>query len=430
MPQNPLTFHVDALPGEVRVVSLDDRGQLVDCFHEWVHKPRLVGATYIGIVRKMIASGAFVDLGRQGTSTVSIMGFLRRPREPKAHAGTGSGKNRKGTKTAWREGEVVQVQMQAAATGHGVMGKLPRLSLIEPQERGKADIKRKIPCLCEAALGHLERLFSKAAPDSLWKIAARPSTPESANVLARLEELIARDPQRKATIEIADTHLFEVEGIEDTIENLAGPQTIGGGLRVLIEETEVAQVLDLDMAQTEAHAGSGASSGRAVRLKINLGATRDVARLIRLRRLAGRILIDPAGFLNSASHGRNRYLSQLEGALNDYGVRAQVHGFTRTGLVELTREREDASLAQELWLPLGQPTPEREVFACLRSLLADRKRANPTFAGARIAELSPTARDLLRGDLVSVGRIVAERLGWENDKQFFFGNKVAQPAIR
>lgn len=126
--------------------------------------------------------------------------------------------------------------------------------------------------------------------------------------------------------------IYEVDGaIEDLRESFVALPS-GGGL--IIESTHAMMVIDVNQ-------GSCTSI-----LTANLEAAREVARHMRLRNLSGAIVVD---FINM-SHRTERaeVVDTLEKALAaDHGT-ALVHGFTRIGIVEITRKRRTGMLAEKI----------------------------------------------------------------------------------
>lgn len=73
--------------------------------------------------------------------------------------------------------------------------------------------------------------------------------------------------------------------------------------------------------------------------KLNLEAAQEIARLLRLRRLGGIILVDFVDMQSQES--RDAVTIALEEALQSDPVKTVVHGFTSLGLMELTRKKTD-----------------------------------------------------------------------------------------
>jgi ribonuclease G len=90
-------------------------------------------------------------------------------------------------------------------------------------------------------------------------------------------------------------------------------------------------------------------SGGAPALATNLAAAREAARQIRLRNLAGPIVIDFIGLKKRTD--RERVTEALAAALAEDPGKPELLGWTRLGHVELVRPRRQAPLAEILFAP-------------------------------------------------------------------------------
>lgn len=111
----------------------------------------------------------------------------------------------------------------------------------------------------------------------------------------------------------------DLEALEDSLIPLPG----GGG--IIIEQTHAMVVIDVNQGST----------GSIV--EANVQAAAEVARQLRLRNLSGAIVVD---FINMGQRSeRARVLEALERAFETDSSGPIVHGFTRIGIVEITRKR-------------------------------------------------------------------------------------------
>ena len=136
--------------------------------------------------------------------------------------------------------------------------------------------------------------------------------------------------------------LFEAHGIEEQIDAALDPAVaLSGGGGIVIEETRALTAIDVDT-------GAGGSRGgrEEAALRTNVEATGEIARQVRLRNLAGLLVVDFVS-MRRRDHGR-RVLEALRQALALGPCYPQVTGFTRLGLVEMTRRRRRPSLAEVL----------------------------------------------------------------------------------
>ncbi len=123
--------------------------------------------------------------------------------------------------------------------------------------------------------------------------------------------------------------LFDFYDVEGAIADLNETQVftpVGGG--IIIDYTHAMVVVDVNQ-------GSAPSI-----LDANIEAAREVARQMRLRNLSGAIVVD---FINMTQRTeRAAVLEALEKALANDTASPLVHGFTRIGIVEITRKRRTA----------------------------------------------------------------------------------------
>lgn len=136
-----------------------------------------------------------------------------------------------------------------------------------------------------------------------------------------------------------DDTLFESEGVEELIEmalDTTVPLPSGGDL--IISETPALTAIDVNTGN--------ASGGNRERLAfdVNSEAAHSIAHQLRLRNLSGLIVIDFVSMRRTDS--QENVLSVLRKALADDPNQPFLGGFTRLGLVELTRRRKAPSLSE------------------------------------------------------------------------------------
>ncbi len=137
--------------------------------------------------------------------------------------------------------------------------------------------------------------------------------------------------------------VFDIDDVAGQVDAaLADRIVLESGVEVLFEPGETLCAVDVDSA------GAGGRQGRAPRrpVEVNLEAAPAIAQQLRLRNIAGAVVID---FVNMRSaYDRDKVQAALADALRDDPVPTQLYGFTRLGLFELTRARRGASLAGQL----------------------------------------------------------------------------------
>ena len=127
---------------------------------------------------------------------------------------------------------------------------------------------------------------------------------------------------------------FEVFGVDDEIvEALNKTVKLKNGGALKIEETSACVAIDVD--------SSGISAGGAIE-NLNIEAAKEIARQIRLRNLAGKIVIDFAG--SSEYRFMKRVMEVLEEELADDACHSRILGLSRAGNVEILRQRRRPTL--------------------------------------------------------------------------------------
>lgn len=128
---------------------------------------------------------------------------------------------------------------------------------------------------------------------------------------------------------------FDLHDIDAQIEQALAPEVaLPGGGSIAIQPTRAFTAIDVDSGPAR-HA-----------LEVNLEAADVVAQQLRLRNLGGAVLVDFITLRQAAD--RDRLLGRLALALAEDPAPTQVLGWTRLGLVELTRARRGPALAEAL----------------------------------------------------------------------------------
>ena len=193
--------------------------------------------------------------------------------------------------------------------------------------------------------------------------------------------------------------IFEFYGISEQIDAAFITQVdlIGGGV-LIINQTPALCAIDVNTG------GADGISHEQTAFDVNSQAATEVALQIRLRNISGLILVDFVSLRDSAR--RNIILEILkEAAIADpFGV--NVAGFTRLGLVEMTRQRHGLSL-QHVICGLDMPeilkSSESQAINALRLVMSEVRNC---------AQIRGCAKVLLRAPL----SVIAELEGFGENK--------------
>lgn len=108
---------------------------------------------------------------------------------------------------------------------------------------------------------------------------------------------------------------------------------LSSGAEIIFEKTRAFTIIDVNTASF-----AGNMNRDETILSVNLEAAEEIMKQLRLRNISGIILID---FIDMEKEGhRNLLLKQMKQLCQQDIVFAEVHGFTRLGILEMSRKRE------------------------------------------------------------------------------------------
>jgi len=176
-------------------------------------------------------------------------------------------------------------------------------------------------------------------------------------------------PLQRAALELykEPAPIFEAFGVEDEIEKALQPKVpLPSGGSLVIERTEAMTTIDINSGRF-----SGGGGLEDTVFKVNLEAAKEVARQVRLRNLAGVIVIDFID-MEDGKH-RNQVTKALKEAFRGDRNRPNVLDMSELGLVQMTRRRTSQSLEELLKSPCPCCSGQGVVFSV--STTANRIRA-------------------------------------------------------
>ncbi|MBQ9062918.1 MAG: ribonuclease E/G [Eubacterium sp.] len=136
--------------------------------------------------------------------------------------------------------------------------------------------------------------------------------------------------------------LYQLYRLKSHLDRLTARRVwLKSGASVIIEPTEAFVSVDVNSGKFTGNLGREEMARR-----INLEAAPEILRQLRLRQLSGTILVD---FINMNDPAHTRELMQcLKDAAADDPVRTSVIDMTALGIVEITREKRFAPLAEQI----------------------------------------------------------------------------------
>lgn len=203
--------------------------------------------------------------------------------------------------------------------------------------------------------------------------------------------------------------LFESAGVAEAVAGLFQlrvPLPDGGA--VTIEPTAAATLIDVDTGALEEER----SSGEAAVLAVNIAAGEAIARQIRLRGLAGALVVDFIALRKREL--RDQLLEAFRAALAAEAPDAQLLGWTRLGNIELTRLRRRPSLHEIVF----ERTPEggyvrSPLTVALDALAAVARQASAAPGQALSLRVHPAVAAALADAALPARHALETRLGRE-----------------
>lgn len=393
-----LELMVDIIDGRL-YAAIVDKGVMFDLYVDAVTNPTPWASIYQGKVAKIDKrlDGAIIDLGG------GLQGFL--PSKHISFPDSDGSEDRTGIADLLKTGDTVMVQVKAEAKRSGIFEqeKLPRLTtklnllgqyMVYCPLASRVTMSRNIES--HALLGLTAKLKGKGG----WIVQSAAEKADEDDILAETDRLMeewqiivagketgdGKPRMLKAGPNALYRALFDYgvnafehihAGSKQTFDLIAGwaakyqPALATSKRLRLFKPEKAGQTLfdiydlhtELDVIKdAQVHLPSGGSliiepthalvvvdvnQGSASSIvETNLEAARVLARQIMLRNLSGAILAD---FINMPMKTeRIRVLDELEHHLQNSHTLSQVHGFSRIGIVEITRKRRTAMYHEKL----------------------------------------------------------------------------------
>lgn len=205
-------------------------------------------------------------------------------------------------------------------------------------------------------------------------------------------------PELSSKLELytGSSPIFDMYDTENEIQRaLERKVELKSGGYLIIDQTEAMTTIDINTG-----AFVGKRNLEETIFNTNIEATSVIARQLRLRNLGGIIIIDFID-MNSDEH-RDRVLQSLELALSKDRVKTNINGFTRLGLIEMTRKRTRESIEHVLCgqcpTCFGRGTVKTVETVCCE-VLREITRVNRAYdADKFLVYASPAVAEALEGD--------------------------------
>lgn len=164
--------------------------------------------------------------------------------------------------------------------------------------------------------------------DDLWV-----DDPKTADTILRFVKQLMPDLSDRIKLYEGKEPLFRHFGLEEEIEKMfASKIWLKNGGYLVVDHTEALTVIDVNTGKY-----TGTSDPEETMFRTNLEAAEEIGRLIRLRDIGGIIIAD---FIDMDSREyRDRIVKTLQESMKKDRTRSVVVGWTRLGLLEITRKK-------------------------------------------------------------------------------------------
>lgn len=203
------------------------------------------------------------------------------------------------------------------------------------------------------------RSIGAAGESVLYKEPSLPVKVIREHINQNIKEIVINDPYEaelitqylaghtqalKDKVRLVDrlTNLYGAYGLDKEIEKALKKHIwLKSGANIILEKTEAMNVIDVNSAKLTTMKNKDKTI-----LKANLEAAKESARQIRIRNLSGMILIDFID-MDNEDH-ENQVLEALALELSKDKVKTRLYPFTELGLVQITRQRKQLSLEEQV----------------------------------------------------------------------------------
>ena len=447
---------ISCSPGEVRIAELSD-GELTGLTLHRDGQETLVGDIYLGRVEAVIHNlqAAFVDIGLERSGYLALAEVRPRdatddaigdylnegdavvvqvPRDPEAGKGAkltarpvlsgrdlvftpgqpGISISRRIADAEERDRLAAVMEGQDDAAGGFILRTAAEAAedddLLAEAERLRAewsviDDRRgaaKAPAVLRRDLEPACRILREQGGVDLGAVVV-----DDAEVCARVKAFAAEQMPDIADLIRAhkdEAGVFEAEGVEEMIDQATAAKVrLPSGANIIIDETSSLTAIDVNSAG----AAGGGNRERGA-FEVNDEAAREIAHQIQLRNLSGLLVID---FITMRDKRyQEQVLETLRQALANDPCHPFVGGFTRFGLVELTRRRQGASLTEIIFggPAAAVPTPLSTALEALRAVV---REASASAAPGLVLAAHSAVIETLEGAAAAARETAARKLG-------------------
>ncbi|NQW00043.1 MAG: Rne/Rng family ribonuclease [Rhodospirillales bacterium] len=453
-------IYINGAPGETRIAILED-GRLSDLIISRVGRESLVGNIYLGRVTAVLdgLQAAFVEIGEERAGFLSVADLrpqgdqqsddrianyiaegdsilvqvLRDPEEDKGAKLTGR-VSLTGRDMIFAPGQS-GITLSRKITGDDERQRLNDImAKIVPEGTDGAFVLRTVAAEAEfedledgvkrilERWREIQQRQEKASPPQCLDYELSPAFAVLRDYGGTdLESLVCDDPELLAKLkafaeaEMPDLEeaitgpeekgpLFAAVGVEEMIDAALDPVVeLPSGGSIIISETPALTAIDVNT-------GSATGGGREqTALMTNEEAAVEIAHQIRLRNLSGLLVIDFVSMRRREN--QEAVYRRVRRAVGDDPLRPHVVGFTKLGLLEMTRRRKGPSLSEIVSgrIAVALKSPETVGLEALRGVIGE---AQATAAASYTIEAAPDVVAALKGGLADVVKATEKQHGY------------------
>lgn len=211
---------------------------------------------------------------------------------------------------------------------------------LEQQRAQYAELKKTMSAMKKPGIVHSRDYFFEQAVSAILSLTNGEVITDCLDFKKRIEFAVTEG--KEIEFYNGKDNIFSFYKIEQEIERLLKRIVwLEKGAYMVIDQGEALTMIDVNTGKF-----SGKTDLRDTVMKTNLNAAVEAARQIRLRDLAGIILVDFIDMKSDAE--RNKVLKLIQKELHQDERRTRIIGFTELGILQLTRKKTKQSLAETL----------------------------------------------------------------------------------
>lgn len=223
--------------------------------------------------------------------------------------------------------------LRTVADGEGLEALASDMELLRERWRRilSASERMRAPGEVYADVELVPQLIRDIVTDRIDEIVV--SDPDRLSEAKRMLESIAPRLAERVRLHEDKRTIIDAYGVKEQLEQALQPkQWLASGGYVVIDQTEALTVIDVNTGKY-----TGTTNLEATVLTTNIEAAEEIARLLRLRDIGGIIVVD---FIDmELDDSRRRIVDALEAALARDRTKTHVVGWTKLGLLEMTRRK-------------------------------------------------------------------------------------------